>query len=175
MWVIAASVMALVRIGEHRTLASIGWRRPTLKTIALGVGIGVVLSLTVPALSLLAALVLPEFSTGEGSVTSAAESSWWLVLFAVITAGVTEEIIFRGYALERLEELTGNRLLSSVVSIGAFTVLHLAGWNLLHVIGVVIPLGVALTALYWWKRDLMIVIIAHTVIDLPLVFIATQQ
>lgn len=138
-----------------------------------GLVIGVVLSLAVPLLSVLASTVIPA---GEGgTIASVTQISWWLMLMSVVTAGVTEEILFRGYALERLLAWSGSKWFSSLISLAAFTAVHVAGWNPAHLFGVVIPLGAALTVLYWWRRNVVVVIIAHVTINLPLVFMAAAM
>ncbi len=42
----------------------------------------------------------------------------------VLTAGITEEILFRGYPIERLYELTGNMYIAAFLPWLAFTLLH---------------------------------------------------
>ena len=98
---------------------------------------------------------------------------WLLVLgVIVLTASVTEEVLFRAYPLERVARLTGNMWLAAILSVAAFVAFLLRGWNMAHVWGAVLPLGAILTALYAWRRNLPFVIIVHFFIDLPLVLIA---
>jgi membrane protease YdiL (CAAX protease family) len=98
--------------------------------------------------------------------------SWWILLLSVITAGITEEILFRGYPLERLLEVTGTKWISGLISLVFFVAVHATGWNIAHIIGVVLPLGIILTGLYFWQRNLLFMMIVHMVIDLPLVIMA---
>ncbi len=170
MWALCLAVLALVRFVERRPWASVGVRPPGLRWLVLAAGIGLVLSLLVPALGALAELLLPTGDSGTvGSV--GARHHWLVLLLAVLTAAVTEEVLFRGYALERLLELSGSKTLAAIVSLASFTLTHGGSWALSHVIGVVIPLGAALTLLYLWRRNLIVVIVAHFVVDLPLVFL----
>ncbi|MDR8394441.1 CPBP family intramembrane metalloprotease [Aliifodinibius sp. S!AR15-10] len=170
MWMLAIGVVLLTIRAENRGLHSIGFTWPSRKIIFQALGLGVVFSLAVPLLSLLTSTLLP--SEEIGSIESATQIPWWLMLFSVLTAGVTEEILFRGYALERLFEWTGSKWFSSFISLAFFTAVHATGWNLNHIVGVVIPLGVVLIALYWWRRNVIMVMIVHTMINLPLVFMA---
>ncbi|WP_210480451.1 CPBP family intramembrane glutamic endopeptidase [Naasia sp. SYSU D00948] len=173
MWALCIAVLALVRLGERRPWASLGMRSPGLKWLALAVVLGIALSLLVPLLAAVASAVLPR--QGEGTVGSVATGHHWLVLLiAVLTAAVTEEVLFRGYAIERLLELSGSRWVAGGVSLAAFTLTHAAGWSLAHVVGVVIPLGAALTLLYLWRRNLVVVVVAHFLVDLPLVVISAM-
>lgn len=171
LWALAAGVLVYTRTVERLPLATIGWKPLPWKQELLAVGLGIALSLLVPVLTLLTSRVFPPANTG--TVTQVATSStWWILLISVFTAGITEEILFRGYALERLEGLTKNRWVSGLVSLAFFVSIHAAGWNIAHIIAVVIPLGVILTGLYFWKRNLLFVMIVHVLIDLPLVFMA---
>jgi len=137
----------------------------------MAIGLGILLSLLVPVFTLLVNAVFPPSDTGTiTQVTS--NFSWWILLLSVLTAGITEEILFRGYPLERLHEITGNKWISGVISLIFFVAIHATGWNIAHIIGVVIPLGIILTGLYFWQRNLLFVMIVHVFIDLPLVFIA---
>jgi membrane protease YdiL (CAAX protease family) len=130
-----------------------------------------VLSISVPLLTLLASQLLP--STTDGSILDATvQNSWQMLLLGVFTAGITEEIIFRSYLIERLDELTGRPFIAVGVSVLAFTLPHILNWNNTHVVGVVLPLGLILSWLYLSKRNIIFNMIVHIVIDLPLVFIA---
>ena len=73
------------------------------------------------------------------SVASSAPA--WLLLVIVLTASVTEELLFRAYPIEHLARLTGKRWPGALLSLAAFVAIHLQGWNLGHVIGVVLPVG----------------------------------
>ncbi len=134
-------------------------------------GLGVLLSVSVPLLTVLISQILPAPESG-GIVDTASGSTPGLLLLSALTAGVTEEILFRGYAIERLIELTRRPWISALTSLAVFVLTHLAGWSLAHVVGVVLPLGAILTALYVWRRNLVFVIIARILVDLPLVLIA---
>ena len=169
-WVLTVILLGIVKFGEKRPFNSIGFKLITFKEVLLAVGIGIVLSLAVPVLTLLISQIIPA---GEGGIDDVASATpWWLLLFSVLTAGITEEILFRGYLIERLGELSSKKILIVFVSVVAFVIPHMLSWNLAHVLGVVLPLGLILTLIYLRKRNLVFNIIIHIVIDLPLVVIA---
>ena len=95
-----------------------------------------------------------------------------LLLYA--RAGIAEEVFYRGYAIERIEALTGNRAIAAAVPLLIFAGSHFsqgcAGILITFVIGAIA------TAIYLWKRNLLILIIAHFMVDfipnvlLPLIF-----
>jgi len=170
-WIFALSVLLFTLKIENSPLSTIGWQRLSWKWILAAIGIGVLLSILVPVLTLFVSAIIP--STDTGTVTTVtANYPWWILLLSVITAGITEEILFRGYALERLLDSTNNKWLSAFISLVFFVAIHATGWNIAHIVGVVIPLGAALTALYLWRRNLLFVMIIHVLIDLPLVILA---
>ena len=79
-------------------------------------------------------------------------------------AAAVEETLFRGYAIERLQEVTGSILSAAVISWLASTVMHLNSWGLAFLIYAGFH-GVILTLLYVWRRNLYSNIIAHWVVD----------
>lgn len=171
LWGCALGLLAVVRVREGRPLASLGLGRPTLRGAALAAGIGVVLSLLVPLLSLAAARVLPAPDAG-GVIGVAGRLPAWLLLLGVATAAVTEEILFRAYPIVRFAARGRRPPLGALLRFVAFVASHAPGWNPAHVVGVVLPLGLALGALYLWRREVWFVMIVHAVVDLPLVALA---
>ena len=82
----------------------------------------------------------------------------------VTRASVAEETTFRGYAIERIQELSGSRPIAGIVSLAVFTAAHLSYWGVVPLIGVAAA-GAVLTLLYMWRRDLISNIIGHFTID----------
>ena len=136
----------------------------------VGIGLGVVLSVALRLLVVLAHSMFPASQGGTIQSNSASAPAWvWLVI--VLTAGVVEEVLFRAYLFERLADLTGSQWLAAIVSLSAFGAIHVS-WNMAHVLGVVVPGGALFVALYAWRRNLLFNILVHVVVDLPLVLIA---
>ena len=140
------------------------------RMIYLAIMIGIALSLLVPLFTHIAEQFLPAADSG-GIFDTTAQFSPWIILLGVVTAGVTEEFIFRAYIIERLQTLSVSTWLCAAISIVSFVLAHMSGWNLTHILGVVLPMAVILTGLYLWQRNVTFVIIIHTTIDLPLFFI----
>ncbi len=170
-WGLAFVVLIFTRVIENLPLTTIGWKPLSWKSALLAIGLGLLLSLLVPMLTLLFSAIFPP--SDSGTITQVASTySWQVLLLSVFTAGVTEEVLFRGYALERLQEVTDSKGISGLISLVFFVVVHATGWDIAHIIGVVLPLGIVMTGLYFWQRNLLFVMIVHTVINLPLVFMA---
>jgi membrane protease YdiL (CAAX protease family) len=130
-------------------------------------GMGAVLWLASYALVIVLALLFQYFGQREVDFLSEGLPLWFQVVQAVVvavTAGVTEEVVVRGYAQTRLEQL---RLPTAVILL-----LPTGLWGVLHVYQ---GLGAALTILglglmYAWyfhrTRRLWPVILAHILFDM---------
>ena len=175
LWASACLLLVVVRRGEQASWASVGIRRTAPFWVLAAVGIGILLSLLVPVLTFLAGMVLPAAGRAGGVDTVATSLPWALILSGVVTAAVTEELLFRAYPIERLLARFRSRWVAVLVPLVPFTVIHAQGWGIAHVIGVVIPLGLALSALYLWRRNLLVVVVAHLLVDAPLVVISLAQ
>lgn len=165
-WSAVAAVLFYVTKLERRPLASIGLRRLNARAIGLGVAAGVAVTIF---LGMLYLVVLPALhlddkvaSTDNARLLSATPL-WWRLISSV-RAGVSEEIMFRGYAMERIEEWTGSRTVAVLVSCAVFTLAHVSAWGWSHEI-VVAAGGLAFSALYLWRRNLWMNIVAHCVVD----------
>jgi len=166
LWVITILLLVHIRFLEKRKFSSIGLKSIGIKKISLAIGIGFICSLLIP-LFYYGMMFLFDTSV-ENSIDNLSQRSPIFILASIITAAITEEVLFRAYPLERLYELTGSNWIGIAISLGAFILLHSQSWNLLHILGVVMPLGVLVTIIYLKTRSLLFVIIVHLVIDLPL-------
>lgn len=171
MWLLTASVLGIALVWERKPLPSLGLRPLSWRMALLGIGLGTMCSVAVPGLAQLGRLVFPA-EQGGTVVDIMTRLPAWLILCAVLTAACTEEVLYRAYPIEQLRELTGSVWPGAIISLGLFVAQHLGSWNLSHVLGVVLPLGIVLTGLYLWRRNLGFVILIHFMIDLPLFLIA---
>jgi membrane protease YdiL (CAAX protease family) len=162
-WGLTAIVLLYVLVIEHRPLSSIGLRGPTWKTFAFGIGTGV-FTLVVIGGVMQFLLVLLHLTRNASALQTIVNTPYWYRVLLVTRAAVTEEILFRGYGIERIEELTGNKYLAGLITLAIFTFAHLShwGWTQLIIAG---GAGLVLTILYIWRRDLGANMIAHWVTD----------
>ncbi len=162
LWLLLALTLCVLVCGERAPLAAIGLVRPRLSSVATGLAVGV----GAYAVLLSIAFGLMQAGLFDNKQQSAAVLDWplWLRLYAALTAGVVEEILYRGYAIERLTALVGRRWIAALVAILAFALAHAPFWGLA---GVGVPLfgGIFFTALYMWRRDLTMCMTAHAFID----------
>jgi membrane protease YdiL (CAAX protease family) len=95
----------------------------------------------------------------------------WVLIPAWFTAGFAEEFLFRAYPIERLTLLTGNRWFAAGISMLAFAVFHIFGWDWVHVLTLVLPGSILITGLYMWRKSLWFVVVVHALIDIPLLLL----
>lgn len=105
-----------------------------------------------------------ESATGAGDDTDLELSVATLVVAYVlsITAGITEEIVFRAYAITRLEQLGWGRWAPVAAGL-LFTALHL--YQGVFAVVVIGSITCVFTWLYKWKRSLLPIMVAHALYD----------
>jgi membrane protease YdiL (CAAX protease family) len=163
-WLFTAVVLGIALFGEPRTLASIGLRRPTLLTPLWGLGAAICLLALGGLASFVTYNVLHAPNHTAAQIEAIVHGSLIYALALAVRAGVTEEVLYRGLAIEQLTVLTGRRWLAALVATLAFVAVHTVHFDLRQLI----PIATAsfgLAALYLWRRNLWINIFAHTLID----------
>ena len=156
-------LLVYVRVAERRSLSSIGLKQPTLKSVGFGVAGALVL---ITGFAFIYMIIFPALGlpVNESQMAAVKSMPLWFRFLLVVRAAVFEEIYYRGFAIERLTELTGLRWLASLISLAAFTFAHLAYWGWAHLIVAAFG-GALLTVLYLYRRDLACNMVAHLITD----------
>jgi membrane protease YdiL (CAAX protease family) len=97
----------------------------------------------------------------------------WLMFFTALTAGVTEELIFRAYILTRLAQVIRNKYLPVIISAFTFAALHYGYRNLGELIFVFL-IGILFGAYYQKYRNIQVLIVVHFMIDIINLIISTH-
>jgi membrane protease YdiL (CAAX protease family) len=97
-----------------------------------------------------------------------------LILFTSITAGVTEELFFRGYLIPRLEILFKNTYLAILISSILFGLIHYRYGTLTQIIAPFF-IGIILALHYQKHRNITIIIICHFLWNLLVLLNKTSQ
>jgi uncharacterized protein len=161
-WAWVAGILLYVVRVEGRPLSSIGFRAVGLKDGIIAILAGI---LILALLALILLVVFPNLHWSESSQEASILSlPYWLNMLIVVRAAVSEEILFRGYPMERLEELTGSRAIAAVVTCAVFTLDHISFWGWHHIF-IAGAAGAALTVLYLWRRNIWVNMIAHFMVD----------
>jgi membrane protease YdiL (CAAX protease family) len=90
-----------------------------------------------------------------------------VIIGMIFTTAITEEILYRGYPIERLRELTGNAWVGVSFSLIVFLLPHIrffgVQWLLYHGVGTILTY-----ILYMWRRNLWACILMHFLGNAPL-------
>jgi len=156
---LTALLIWIVRTGEGLPLSSIGIRTDRIgRSLARGLGLAV--ACFAALFACLAVFAQLGIHYGEGQSIA---RSLPVILLTVIRAGISEEVFYRGFALERLQAWTGSKWIAAAVTLIIFAGFHyrqgLPGVALAFIIGAV------LTAFYVWKRDLIAAMFGHFLVD----------
>ena len=166
-WVAVLGLLAYVVAAERRQLGSIGFRAPRGWDIGWGLVFGVAIFLGAGSLD---SLVLPalhlKINLATYQAIIGAPVSYRIAI--VTRAAVCEEILFRGYSIERLQERSGSLWLAGLVTLVIFTLIHLSAWGAPQMI-VAGYGGVLLTVLYAWRRNTWANMLAHWIGDCGLI------
>jgi membrane protease YdiL (CAAX protease family) len=82
-----------------------------------------------------------------------------------VSAGVCEEFVYRGFLIEELGLLIGNRRFAAVIAMLSFALIHHngLGWSFRLIYPGLI--GAVITALYLSRRNLPVCMLLHTALD----------
>lgn len=162
-WAFAAVVVGVVVRVERRPLSSIGVRRIGWRDVGAAVlvfGLGAAsYPFTTPLLESMG------LETTVGGIETVAAYPLGFVLALALTAAVTEELLYRGFPIERITELTGSTALGAGITVLFFVLFHVPYWGL----GGALQIGVnavLLTLLYVWRRNVAACILAHAITDI---------
>jgi membrane protease YdiL (CAAX protease family) len=87
-----------------------------------------------------------------------------LLIFTALTAGVTEELIFRGYMQPRLEKAFNSPVTAIIITAFLFAVLHSSYGTLIQFL-VPLFIGVLFSVFYSKYRNIKILILCHFLVD----------
>ena len=163
LWALVVLILMLVVYWEKKSLRSIGLQPFRWQSILWGLALAVAFILLTPVWAdVLRWIGLPP--SFESGFTNLVGLPRWFLVLAAITAGIAEETLYRGYAVERLALLTGRYWLGGLISLVIFTLAHVPAWGTGPLLIFLISGGL-ITLFYVWKRDLLACIIAHAVTD----------
>lgn len=161
-WLLLLFIILWIYLVEKGTIASIGWKKLTVKTIFGALGLGLALFILFGILTAVIQAIGLELNQ-EMAELFASQPTPVLILVA-LRAGVVEEVLYRGYAFERINDLTKSKFLAGLVPLIIFTLVHLA-WGVGHLVFVFIAGGL-FTIVYAAKRNLVLNIIGHFTVDI---------
>lgn len=88
-----------------------------------------------------------------------------LKLGLVLTAGICEEFMYRGFGIEELAGLTGSVWLAGLISWLGFSFAHIDRYGFTTALIIPATVGAFITLLYLWRRNLPICMLLHAIFD----------
>ena len=176
MWLLFLSIVCWIYFVEKRTISSIGLKSLTIKTGLIGVGLGILLFVVFGVVTTF--IISIGLNLNQNTAQLISSQPLPVLLLIALRAAIVEEVLYRGYAFERLVELTKSKFVSGLIPIILFMLAHLA-WGPGHLIFVFFA-GALFTLAYIARRNLAMVMIAHFTVDiiallvLP-ILLASQQ
>ncbi len=160
---LAGVVLLAARRDDARPLASLGLGPLRLASIAWGLLLAAFFVFVYGPLVVRAVLAFDPHAFAAG-LRGFERLPLGLETGAVVVGGSVEELLYRGYALERIARLTGSTWTAAVVTVLAFGAAHVPFWGGVFSLSTVLA-GTILTLFYVWRRDLWSTIVAHVVTD----------
>lgn len=97
-----------------------------------------------------------------------------LLLFTAMTAGVVEELIFRGFIHTRLEGGFNSPVLAILLSSVLFALTHLSYDTVANVLGP-FYIGIVFSIFYWRYRNIKVLMLCHFLWDVLVLFISIKR
>jgi membrane protease YdiL (CAAX protease family) len=150
-----------------------GWERlPFLSSVGFRplqrpdwIFIAVLVVITAAMVGVLAAKHPALSGTEAAQLRQVVSAPFGLRAALVITAGICEEILFRGYALERLQLFTRNIWTAGLVGTILFTLAHVPRYGFQPDLIGVFAISAILSIVYIWRRNIAGCIALHWLID----------
>jgi membrane protease YdiL (CAAX protease family) len=163
-------VFALARCKEELPLHRLGFTRVGWPSMAVGLALTLFFVLIFGPFAHWALAQLNMGAFDDGLSDLAKLPTWYLVLTIVIIA-TAEELIYRAYALASLSAITGSFGIAGAISLLAFAAAHVPLWGWGPALTTLVS-GAVVTLIYFWRRDIVALIIAHIATDLYGIVIA---
>jgi len=161
---ITLAVYAWASLGEGYSLRRLGFGQCSRATPLLAIALTgfFVLVFGPMAYWVLARFGSQSFSAGIEAVSQLPTA---YVVPTIMIVAPAEELLYRGYAIARLFDLTGSHLLASIVSVVAFGLAHVQVWGWEPAATTIVSAAIV-TVVYLWRQDILALILAHIATDL---------
>ncbi|WMJ74594.1 CPBP family intramembrane glutamic endopeptidase [Cytophagaceae bacterium ABcell3] len=164
-WIAVIALLVFILIIERKLLSSILLIKPNKKDILWAL----IFWAVAMTWNVVANTIAPQ-PTNTGIETLSKLSLPWLFAL-VFTTAITEEILYRGYSIERIRELTGKLWLAVLFSFIIFLLPHISffgyQWLFYQGIGTIL-----IYILYIWRRNLYACMLLHFLLNVPVLFIS---
>ncbi|WP_191680763.1 type II CAAX endopeptidase family protein [Janibacter melonis] len=165
---VTALLLYVVRV-ERLDLASLRLVRPTEQDLSWAGYLGG----AALAWQWVVSLLLPPDAQAAGAEGEIVRLGVGLSLALVVTVAITEEVLWRGYVVERLGARVDPRL-AAAVGLAVFALPHVVHFGPTWLV-TGLPGAAVLYALLLWRRSLWACVLCHAILDIPVVVLAVVQ
>lgn len=167
-WFVVLLICCLIWYGEKSKLSSLNIKKINVESFSLGMALGGFSMIYIVTHKYLISFIgksssVNTLNENSGMDSVGPEFIFVFGIFNVLTASIAEEIIYRGYATERLLILKHKKVIAFILPLMAFALMHYRkGFE--HMI-LVFVVGSLFQVFYLKYRNLTITIIGHLLID----------
>ncbi|QUL37451.1 CPBP family intramembrane glutamic endopeptidase [Erythrobacter sp. JK5] len=155
-------LLIATQLGTAEAWLAIGLRPITLSTLLFAAGTTICLIVAAGLLSVFQRLLKLPLGDRE-NFAEIATTSLSFRIFIVLTAGVMEELLYRGVGIGVGAEVFGNSISAAALSTTAFVLAHFR-WRKAHLLQVAMA-GTVLSLTFLMTGDLWSCIFAHLLVD----------
>lgn len=163
LWLAAVAVLVIAAENIEAWPVHLGLEWPTWQSLELAILAVAILFIVLSAYAFLRG----KFGSASPEQIELQQSLFRLPLghrcFVVVTAAVTEEMLYRGYAIGIGQHLLGSVWLACVISVAVFTLAHFRQ-GLANLVPVLVC-ALVITLLFTFTRNLWACIIVHAILD----------
>jgi membrane protease YdiL (CAAX protease family) len=150
---------------ERQPLLIIKESKPTLGFFLLSVLVLYLLYIAAAIVSAFPMLFgIQDDKTVIKMISRVLKGHYWFTIFVALTAGVTEEFIFRGYVLTRLLQIWKNPVIAIIVSSLLFSAMHYK-YHSVHELIFAFLIGVIFSVYYLKYQNIKAIMLVHFLID----------
>jgi hypothetical protein len=162
-WGAAVAAVFYVRMIERLSPGAFGARMPSWRDIVIAAGAGIVIVAGTVAIYMTLFPVL-LLSISMSHIPNTMLMPYWYRLAMVARMAVTGELLFRALAVEHgvMVLPRGGKWLAAALSLAAFIAANWTSWSPVEAIATFFG-GIVLTALYLWRRNLAVNVIASAI------------
>ena len=161
---ITIGVYAWAILGEGYALKRLGFGQCSWVTPLLAIALTAFFVLVFGPIAYWVLARTGSQSFGAGIEAVSQLPTAYLILTIVIVAPA-EDLLYRGYAIARLSDLTGSCLLACIVSVVSLGLAHVPMWGWAPAVTTIVSGGIG-KAVYLWRQDILALILAHIATDL---------
>ncbi len=133
--------------------------------IAGAIAFAVTIHAAIVVLFRLVPFPVEEFRQGYHFPAMSLDLKWIAIVASALSAGICEEVGFRGYVQQPIEQRHG-AFVAILISSVLFTLIHLSkGWAIVGMVPIVFGAGVLLGLMAWAANSLVPTMIGHAVMD----------